>query len=146
MVVSAEASLDLDGQGSFLSLESAYREILREISIQPLNHAGSVVEIKIPYHERQPINPKMKIWNPTGLISVSLSRPGNIIPPLDSSLHFLLITRQGPMMRRSRSWRSATAWEKVSFEITDWNGFFQTDRSGNRIQTGQYSEKSVQPE
>jgi hypothetical protein len=52
MVVSAEASRDLDGRAL-----SYYWKVLqgdpKKISIQPLNAAGSVVEIRIPFHERQ---------------------------------------------------------------------------------------------
>ena len=53
MVVSAESSIDLYGR----DLSYHWKVLKRDrgkISIKPLNAAGSVVEIRIAFHKRQP--------------------------------------------------------------------------------------------
>ncbi len=56
MVVSAEPSRDLNGRP--LSYHwSVLRGDAERIEIKPLNEAGSVVELQIPYHARAPIAP-----------------------------------------------------------------------------------------
>ncbi len=88
MVLSAEDSTDPQGG----SLEFHWK-VLRgdpgKIRVRPLNEAGSVVELTIPYHERRPVLPGSKLESNRVDIGVFVENAHHLSAPAFVSTNFL---------------------------------------------------------
>ena len=123
MVVSAEASFDLDGRDI-----SFYWKVLQgnpqEISIQPLNQAGSVVEIKIPYHHRQPTIQNGDLETNRVDIGVFV-KSGKYYSAPGFITSFSLDNESRTYDEDEHILEIGYGMGKSVFEISDWNGFFR---------------------
>ncbi len=146
MVVSAEESIDLNGQDL-----SFHWKVLqgdpKEITIQPVNDSGSIVEIKIPFHEQQRITKDNKFKSNRIDIGVFV-KSGKYYSAPAFITSFSLDNEARTYNEEGRILEIGYGMGKSTIAVTDWNGFFKlmapeaTSRQANILKS-LFSQKDI---
>ncbi len=140
MVVSAEASRDADGKPLTFRW-AVLRGKAEEIEIKKLNEAGSLVELRIPWHQRRPVWPGADIssnrvdigafasngseWSAPAFVSIYF--PANEIRTYSTDGRLLSIDYTNgnyadPLLCPSRNWRDERHYDDAG-TLTGWTRF-----------------------